>query len=187
MLGIVGVELCALAEAVLGCDEKGLRFVHDIERAHLVAFAEIDAANTCCGASHAAHFVGIESRTDAVPGDHEDVFAGLDEANFHQGVAFVDGDGADAVAVDVLELPEKRLLDGAVLRDEHHIDIAVEATDRQEAQHLLAFLEIEEVHQRPAEARARRFRNLERILEEESARIGEEHERVVRFGDKHEA
>ena len=48
--------------------------------------------------------------------------------------------GADAAAVDVLEVAEKGLLDRAVLRCEHHVDIAVEAADREETQDLLAFL-----------------------------------------------
>ena len=53
--------------------------------------------------------------------------------------------------------------------------------------HLLAFLEIEQVDERPPEARARRLGNLVRVLEEETSGVREEHERVVRLRDEDEA
>ena len=183
----VFAEFRALAIAVLSRDQERLRLFADIERDDVVVVLERDALDARRRAAHPTHLVRQELDADAVRREHDHELARLHEADLDEFVALLDVDRANARLVDVLVVAEKRLLDRAELRREEHVDVALEGADRQQTQDLLALLQVEEVDERTPEARTRGLGNLVRATHEETPRIGEEHELVMRLRDEDES
>ena len=181
------LELAALSVAVRRRDEERLRIIDGVERDYEIVAQKPYAANTGSRTAHATHVGRREAHRAAVPREHYYIVVWLNEADIPQRIALFDVDRADTRLVDVLELAEKSLLYGTLYCREEYVDITLERSDRKKIQNLLALLEIEKIDERTAEARARRFRNLVRVLKEESARIREEHKRVVGLSDEDEA
>ena len=180
------LELAALSVTVRRRDEESLRVIDGVERDYEIVAQKPYAANARGRAAHAADIGRREAHRAAVPRKHYHIVVRLYEADIPQRIALFDVDRADTRLIDVLELAEKRFLHGTLYCREEYVDITLERSDRQEIQDLLPFLEIEKIDERTSEARARRLRNLIRVLKEESARIREKHQRIVRLGDEDE-
>ena len=160
------LELASLAVAVLGRDEERLRVVHRVERDDGVALAQTYAPYARRRAPHAAHVGRCEAHRAAVAREHDYVLVAAHDTHVHQLVAFVDVQRALAVLVHALQLQERRLLHRAVARREEHVHLVGDFAYRQQFENLLAFLEVEEVDERLAEARLGAFRNLVGFLAE---------------------
>ena len=87
----------------------------------VVALAEVDAAVAVGGAAHGAEVLLVETDGHAVVGGEEDDLMAVGDAGGDELVVLVDADGDDAAGLNVGEVLERGLLDGAVAGGEEDV------------------------------------------------------------------
>src|SRR5581483_7049957 len=134
----------ALAEAVLGRGEHGLRLVGgDQHRDHALPLAQAHAAHAARLAAHRAHVVLGEAHRLARVGEQHHVVLAVGDGGADQVIAVVQLDRDDALLARVGELRERRLLHRPE-RGRHEDEVRVVVLlDRQDRRDLLALAERE--------------------------------------------
>ena len=145
------------------------------------AFGEFHAPDAHCRPAHGAHVGLSEADAVAFAGRHDELIRAACEHRLDEFVVVVELNGYLAVALDGIELLERRLFDEPVARCEHE-ELALSLVgERKHRLHLFAGGELQQVDDRSAARGLTRLGDLVPLHGEHLAEVGEEEQILVRI------
>ena len=182
---IVG-KFRAFAKAVLGCGQDiALAFGHD-HRHDARVRSQTNATHARCSTAHRAYFVLGEAHGFAVRGEQHHVARAVGELHIDQCIAFIETNRDLAFLQLEREFGQRRFLHRAMAGGEKNVTRGRGFTNeigthRQHGLHLLAFLQLQQVDDRPAARVRTRIRDFVYFQPVHTAKAGERKQNVVRI------